>query len=633
MLSIDHLTLRRGPEPLFEDATLAVHAGWRVALTGANGAGKSSLFAMILGELGPDRGDFHLPAGWTIAHVAQETPAGERSALDYVLDGDGELRRLQAALAEAEQAHAGRHIGELHARLDGIDAYTAESRAARLLHGLGFRPGEEGRALRSFSGGWRMRLNLAQALMCRSDLLLLDEPTNHLDLDAVIWLEQWLAAYRGTLLLISHDREFLDRIVTHVAHIEQRRLTLYTGNYSAFEQARAEALAQQQSRYERQQRESAHMQSFVDRFRYKATKARQAQSRLKTLERMVRITPAHAESPFHFDFLAPERLPTPLLRLQAASAGYGEAPVITGVELTLRPGDQLGLLGPNGAGKSTLIRLLAGELAPLAGRRESAADLRLGYFAQHQLEQLDPQASPASHLRRLDPSASEQSLRDFLGGFGFHGDQALAPVAPFSGGEKARLVLAQLVYQRPNLLLLDEPTNHLDLEMRHALAVALQGFAGALVVVSHDRYLLKSTCDRLMLVADGQAREFDGDLDDYRAWFAERTRAADAKPASSDTPPATDRKARRREEAEQRRRLKPLRDAARDLERRHAALEEEKAGIEAELAEPSIYEATHKQRLQALLARQGRLAGELEAIEQDWLELTERLEAEERTSA
>ncbi|WP_018954298.1 ATP-binding cassette domain-containing protein [Thioalkalivibrio sulfidiphilus] len=629
MLKFTDLTLRRGPRILFQGADLSLHAGWRVGLTGANGTGKSSLFALIRGELHADTGSCSLPPDWVIASVAQETPAVSRSALDYALDGDTELRVLQAELAEAEAAGDGTRMGTLHARLDAIDAWWAESRAGRLLHGLGFSDADLSRPVSDFSGGWRMRLNLARALMCRSDLLLLDEPTNHLDLDAVLWLEQWLAGYPGTLILISHDRAFLDAVVDHVLHIEREALTLYTGNYSDFEQRRAEALAQQQALYERQQREIAHMEAFITRFKAKASKARQAQSRVKALERMARLAPAHVDSPFHFSFPPPARLPNPLLQLDRLAAGYGERVVLDGVRLALRPGDRVGLLGPNGAGKSTLIRVLAGSQAPLSGVREPAPDLAVGYFAQHQLEQLDPQATPLLHLQRLDPKAREQSLRDFLGGFGFVGDAALAPVAPFSGGEKARLVLAMLVYQRPNLLLLDEPTNHLDLEMRLALEIALQDYEGALVVVSHDRHLLESVCDDLWLVANGRAVPFDGDLEDYRQWLARQDR--ESPPASAAEPSgggnsAQDRRALRREAAEERQRLKPLRDACARLEKRHGELEAEKGRIETRLAEPDIYDEANKAELQKLLARQGEVTRALETVEAEWMEALMKLE-------
>ncbi|MDD3518760.1 MAG: ATP-binding cassette domain-containing protein [Chromatiales bacterium] len=633
MLNLTDLSLRRGPQALLEHVDLAVHAGWRVGLTGANGTGKSSLFALLRGELHADTGQAELPVGWVIAHVAQETPAVETAAIDYVMAGDEELARLNAELAAAGQTGDGTRLAALHARLEAIDAYTAPSRAARLMAGLGFAPGQESQPVARFSGGWRMRLNLARALMCRSDLLLLDEPTNHLDLDAVLWLEEWLLGYPGTLLLISHDRDFLDRVVTHVAHIENRVLTLYTGNYSAFEQRRAERLAQQEAAHARQAREVAHLQSYIERFRAKATKARQAQSRIKALERMELITRAHVDSPFHFEFAKPERLPHPLLRIRQAAVGYGETPVVRDVNLSLAPGDRLGLLGPNGAGKSTLIRLLAGELLPQGGEYRPAEGLRIGYFAQHQLEQLDMAASPYLHLHRLDPRATEQRLRDFIGGFGFNGDRALEPVGPFSGGEKARLVLALLVYQRPNLLLLDEPTNHLDLDMRDALTLALQDFEGAMVLVSHDRHLLRTVCDRFLLVSDGRAEDFDGDLDDYRQWLASRRNVAAAAAGSAGDNSAAARKDKRREAAEQRNRLKPLRDTVTRLERELDRLHRDQAGLEAEMADSALYEAAARERLAQLLKRQTELKRALDQTETAWIEACEALEAAEAEAA
>jgi len=522
MLQLRNVELRRGTRRLLEDADLTVYPGQKLGLVGANGCGKSSLFALIMGELHPDAGEVLVPAGWEIAHVAQQTPSGDQPAIELVMDGDRELRQVQHDLAVAEAAGDGLRQGELHARLEAIGGYTAESRAARLLHGLGFSPGEERRPVDSWSGGWRMRLGLARTLMCRSDLLLLDEPTNHLDLDAVIWLESWLRAYPGTLILISHDRDFLDAIVRQVAHIEQGRLNYYTGNYTAFEALRAERLSQRQAAFVRQQQEIARIQGFVERFRAKATKARQAQSRLKALERMEHIAPAHVDSPFHFAFRAPPSLPRPLLTLEGGRAGYGERLVLDRIKLDLVPGDRVGLLGPNGAGKSTLIKVLAGRLPLLAGEQRQAQGLRIGYFAQHQMDQLRPDESPLKHLQRLAPEATEQVLRDYLGGFDFAGDKALEPVAPFSGGEKARLALALVIWGRPNLLLLDEPTNHLDLEMREALSEALQDYEGALVVVSHDRHLLRVTVDQLLLVDGGREAPFDGDLDDYPAWLLRR---------------------------------------------------------------------------------------------------------------
>ncbi len=625
-MQFSDLSLRRGPRLLLSGASLTVYPGQKVGLVGANGSGKSSLFALLLGDLHADAGDCTLPAGWEIAHVAQHTPGGGQPAIEFVLDGDRELRRIQADLAAADAAGDGLRHGELAGRLESVGGYEAESRAARLLHGLGFAPGEERRAVDSYSGGWRMRLALARTLMCRSDLLLLDEPTNHLDLDAVIWLEGWLKAYRGTLILISHDRDFLDAVVGHTLHLDQGRLTLYAGNYSAFERQRAERLAQQQSAYERQQREVAHIQSFVDRFRAKATKARQAQSRLKALERMELIAPAHVDSPFRFGFEAPARLPHPLLRLDGVTVGYGERPILQGVRLTLAPGDRIGLLGRNGAGKSTLVKVLAGALVPGAGRLEPAQDLEIGYFAQHQLEQLRLDESPLRHLQRLDPKASEQALRDYLGGFGFAGERALGPVAPFSGGEKARLVLALLIRRRPNLLLLDEPTNHLDLEMRHALSEALQEYEGALVLVSHDRHLLRVTADTLLLVDGGAVAPFPGDLDDYPAWLAARDPDREGARPTPEAREASDRRDQRRQSAEVRRTLQPLRTRLQTLERRLETLGTRRAELAAALADPALYDPAAKPRLLALMDEDQRVGAELETVETEWLEVGEELE-------
>ena len=628
MLQFDNLTLRRGTRLLIDNATLQIHPGWKVGVTGANGTGKSSLFALIRDELHADGGACRYPADWVIAHVAQETPAESRAAIEYVLDGDEGLRAVEVALAEAETRHDGEQIGTLHAHYEVIGGYTARSRAAQLLYGLGFSSADEDRPVGDYSGGWRMRLNLARALMCRSDLLLLDEPTNHLDLDAVIWLENWLRAYAGTLLLISHDRDFLDSVASHIAHIERQRLTLYNGNYSAFEHRRAAYLAGQQAQFEKQQREIAHMHSFVERFRAKATKARQAQSRLKALQRMELIAPAHVDSPFHFSLRPPEKLPDPLLRLREVAAGYGEATVIGGVELSLSPGERIGLLGPNGAGKSTLIKLLAGELTPQRGRCEPAQDLRVGYFAQHQIEQLDAQASPLQHLLRLDPKAREQGLRDYLGGFGFPADQALAPTGPFSGGEKSRLVLALLVYQRPNLLLLDEPTNHLDLEMRQALATALQDFAGAMVLVSHDRHLLRVTSDRLVLVYAGRVEEFPGDLEVYPQWLAARNRQDRSASGNAEGPgSAAQRKEKKRQEADQRRQLQPLHEKISKAEAALAGVHARQHELEQRLAGPEIYLPVNKAELNDLLREKAELNRRSEVLEGEWLVACEQLES------
>lgn len=634
MLTLEHLSLQRGTSQLLIDASLTIHAGQRVALVGANGTGKSSLFALIRGELQPDKGDLFLPGGIRIAHMAQETPSSPRSALDYVIDGDRELRAVQQALSAAEAADDPK-MAQLHQRLDDLHGYTAESRAAQLLHGLGFTQAELERPVSSFSGGWRIRLNLAQALMCPSDLMLLDEPTNHLDLDAIVWLEGWLRQYPGTLLLISHDRDFIDRVVDHVVHLDQQKLTLYRGNYSAFERLRAERLSQQQAQYTKQQQRVAEIENFVRRFRAKATKAKQAQSRLKELERMELIAPAHVDSPFSFTIPESDKISDPLLVLKQADLGYqADQPILRQVSINLHPGSRLGLLGPNGAGKSTLIKALAQGSTQLSGQRTQGEHLAIGYFAQHQLDALDLEASPLLHLQRLSPQEPEQSLRNYLGSFGFHGDEALSPVKRFSGGEKARLALAIIAWQKPNLLLLDEPTNHLDLEMRQALTMALQGFSGAVLVVSHDRHLLKSTVDEFLLVADGQVAPFDGDLTDYERWMSEQRRQTiqeaqvEQKPKSGES--AEDRKNRRRAAAEARQQLSPLKKKQRDLEARVDQLQTQLKAVETELADPDLYDATNKPRLTELLRKQTELAQALAKSEEQWLLLTEEIETLEQ---
>ena len=637
MLQFKNLSLRRGAKLLFEQANFQVHPGQKVGITGANGTGKSSLFALILNQLHADLGDCLYPKNWVIAHVAQETPADERTALEYVLDGDAELRKVEADLALAESKNDGIELASLHSHYDNIGGYTARSRAGQLLYGLGFKAGDENRAVKEYSGGWRMRLNLAKALMCRSDLLLLDEPTNHLDLDAVIWLENWLTAYTGTLLLISHDRDFLNNVTSHIAHIEHQQATLYTGNYSAFERIRAERLANQQANYERQQREIKHIQSYVDRFRAQATKARQAQSRLKALERMEEIAPAHVDSPFHFSLLEPEKRPNTLMRLEDVSVGYGSTHIIDHVDLIITPGDRIGLLGPNGAGKSTLIKLLAGSSLDKSicihhGVREVGKETRIGYFAQHQLEQLHPEHSPVEHLQQLDPKAREADLRNHLGGFGFSNDMALSPVGPFSGGEKSRLVLAILVYQRPNLLLLDEPTNHLDLEMRQALATALQDFTGAMVIVSHDRHLLRVTCDQLLMVHDKRVDEFSLSIDDYPKWLSDHNKTisqsqsdnVETQPSASNN--AAAKKDKKRQEAEQRKLLQPLSKRVKQAETNLDKLHAEQAKLEQALADPDIYADSNKQKLQDCLLKKADIDKQCEAVENEWMEASEALE-------
>ena len=632
MLSFSSLALRRGTRLLISDATFTIYRGEKVGIVGANGTGKSTLLALVLGEIQPDAGSFELPSNIVVAHVAQELHATDRAAIEFVMDGDEELRATEKAIAEAEARDAGVVLGELHAKYAALGGYDARSRAGRLMHGLGFSAEDEDRPVKAFSGGWRVRLNVAQALMCRSDLLLLDEPTNHLDLDAVLWLEEWLRNYPGTLMMIAHDREFLDRTVNRVIHLEHGKALTYTGNYSAFEEQRAAQLAQHQAMYERQQREVRHMMDFVERFRAKASKARQAQSRIKALERMQRIAPAHVDSQFEFTFLPPQKLPRPLLAIEKQSAGYGERVILDAVSMTIAPGSRIALLGRNGAGKSTLMKMLAGELQALNGKRTEARDLRIGYFAQHQLEQLDVHDTPLNHLRRnggeAAARATEQELRTFLGSFGFSGDRVFEPIGPFSGGEKARLVLALVSYLRPNLLLLDEPTNHLDLEMRQALAVALQDFEAAVVLVSHDRHLLRAVADDLVLVDKGRAVSFDGDLDDYAKWFTTREAASDAQvEEDSAATSAEARKQRKRDEAEKRARLSPLRAEIAKLEKQMARVQSELSRIEVELASPTLYEHASKARLQSVLLEQARMKQELETVETSWLEASEKLEA------
>ena len=653
MIRIKQLSLLRGSKPLLERADLTLNPGDRVGLIGANGSGKSSLFALLRGELHPDAGELELPPGWRIAHVAQETPALERSALDYAIDGDTTLRRLKADLARAEAAHDGHAIAELHAALQDAGAYTVRARAEQLLAGLGFSHAQMNEPVARFSGGWRMRLNLAQALICPSDLLLLDEPTNHLDLDAILWLEDWLRRYAGTLIVISHDRDFLDGVVNVIVHIDALKLRRYGGNYSQFEVQRAANLALSQAAYEKQARERAHLQSFIDRFKAKATKARQAQSRMKMLARMEELAPIHAAAPFSFEFREPDRAPNPLLTLEDVTAGYsvrhadaardagpedgaaamaGAAvkPVLSGIDLSLQAGQRIGLLGANGAGKSTLIKTLVGELPPLSGRVTHNKGLVIGYFAQHQLERLRHDQSALWHLQRLAPAEREQDLRDFLGGFNFPGDMATTPIAPFSGGEKARLALALIVWQRPNLLLLDEPTNHLDLDTREALTVALAQFEGTLVLVSHDRHLLRATTDEFLIVADGGVRPFDGDLDDYREWLF-RTRLARPEPATPAAERTTDRREQRRQQAEARQRLsaqrKPIEARIKRLEDLMTRAGKRKAELDAMLADPALYAEDDKDRLKALLFEQAALVKELEQLEAEWLTEHESLDA------
>jgi ATP-binding cassette subfamily F protein 3 len=628
VLSARDLTLRRGPQPLIEQANFTVFRGNKAGITGANGSGKSSLFAAILGELAADRGDIDRPANLKIAHVEQEVAASARAAIEFVLDGDTELRSVLAVIEEAERRDAAMALAEGYASLQAIDGYRARARAAAIMHGLGFKTADHERKVTEFSGGWRVRLAMARALCSRADLLLLDEPTNHLDLDAIVWLEDWLTAYQGTLLTISHDREFLDAIIDRVLHIENRAIHAYSGNYSQFEQKRAEELALEQTLQARQTRRIAQITSFVNRFRASATKSRQAQSRIKMLERMERIVPAHVDSPFEFEFAAPLKTPRPLLTVEDAVCGYAETPILGGINISIAPLDRIALLGPNGAGKSTLTKMLAGETAPLGGRRIPAADLSVGYFAQQQLEQLRPDCDAFWHLRNLGgpdfAKGEEQRVRDHLGRFGFEGDRAFETVGRFSGGEKARLTLALLVARRPNLLLLDEPTNHLDIDMRHALTVALQSFEGGMVIVSHDRHLIKTVADSLWLVADGKLEAFDGDLDDYQQWLRSRGKTASAA-AREDVPKRAPRVAAPQtapnSDSKSRRRLSELRREIQQIETRIAEISEKRTLIEAELCKDPMHGG--------LQAQHAELTRDEAAMETRWMEVGTAIETAE----
>ena len=622
MIQLSQITFMRGSKVLLDEASAQVFPGHKVALIGSNGCGKSSLFALLRGELTLDAGDASVPGDWRIVSVAQETPAVSRSAIEYVIDGDKVLRNLQQQLAQAEEAGDGEAIAKYHDLLAQAGAYDVEARAATILDGLGFSTAQLSAPVTDFSGGWRMRLNLAQALLCPSDLLLLDEPTNHLDLDAVIWLERWLQRYQGTLLLISHDKAFIDNCVAQIISVEYQKLVTYTGNYSSYETQRAERIRLQDIEYRKQQDKIAHLESFINRFKAKASKAKQAQSRIKQLERMETLLPAHHASQFSFEFKTPTALPNPLVQMEQITLGYDDHIVLQQVKLNLVPGSRIGLLGRNGQGKSTLIKLLAQVHEPKTGVFTTAKGLNVGYFAQHQLETLDPAASALLHLQRLDKIATEQQLRDYLGGFGFHGDEATAPVAPMSGGEKARLVLALIVYQKPNLLLLDEPTNHLDLEMRHALNLALQGFEGAMVLVSHDRFLLSAVCEDFYLVDRGEVAPFDGDLDDYRDWILAQQQ--EDKPVSEK--PKVDRKAEKRREAEFRQATAPLRKQIQQAEQQMEKLNKSLADVESSLSDTALYEADQKPQLMKLLDEQTSIKNKLDDAEALWLEAQEALE-------
>ncbi|WP_180103939.1 ATP-binding cassette domain-containing protein [Acinetobacter sp. YH12134] len=641
MIQFDQVSLRRGGRVLFQKASMQIHPGWKVGLTGVNGAGKSTLFAALLGELGADEGSLTRPSGWTVAHMAQEVKALDMPALDFVLSGDEEYWQIQKQLAQPEQL-SDSELAQLHGRFDEIHGYSAPSKAAQLMAGLGFMEHQLRLDVSSFSGGWRMRLNLARTLMSRSDLLLLDEPTNHLDLDAILWLEDWLNAYEGTLILISHDRDFLDAVTDHILHIENQELTLYTGNYSTFEVTRSERLAQQQQAFEKQVEARAHLQKFIDRFKAKATKARQAQSRIKQLEKMQLLAPAHVDTPFTFSFREPTKMSSPLLTLDQAEIGYPGKSIASKISLQITPSSRIGLLGMNGAGKSTLIKSLVGDLALLNGQRKASELLNIGYFAQHQMDALDAQASPMLQLSRLaDKQISEATLRSFLGSFGFSGERMDTPCESFSGGERARLALALIVWQRPNVLILDEPTNHLDLDMRHALSMALQDFEGAVVLVSHERQLIASVCDDLLLVHAGRCTEFSGDLQDYAKWLREarqqqinaQTALAQASASTNKTaaPAKVDKEAQRKLAAQRREETRPLRKKIEQCESQIEKIQPRLASIEEQLADSSLYEASRKEDLLKLMNEQTSLKTTLEQAEETMLELMMELETLEQS--
>lgn len=640
MIYINNLEVMRGTTTLLEEASATIYPNKRVGIIGRNGCGKSTLFALIKGEIPPENGEITIPKGWVISSVAQETPGLDESAIDYVIDGDKHFRELEAELAKADAVGDGMKSAKIHSELEVAGAYTIKSRAGALLTGLGFQTSDFDKPTKDFSGGWRMRLNLAQALICPSDLLLLDEPTNHLDLDTVMWLEDWLKAYQGTLLIISHDRDFLDNICTHIIHMENKKLNSYTGNFSSFEIERAQKLALQKAMYEKQQTKLAHMQAFVDRFRYKATKAKQAQSRIKAMEKMERIVQAQVDSPFSFEFFDSEELPQTLVRMEQLNAGYGSTVILNDIKLNLVPGSRIGLLGRNGAGKSTFIKTIAGEIPPINGTISLAKGIKVGYFAQHQLEYLDPLGTPLSHITRLSPNTKELELRSFLGGFGFSGDKALDNVNHFSGGEKARLVLALIVWQKPNLLLLDEPTNHLDLQMREALIIALSDFKGALIVVSHDRHLLRTTTNEFYMVSEGKVFAFDGDLDDYHNYLIELDKKHQEEEklkqglqdnsSNKSTTSSVKSKEQKRAEAAFRQSLRPLKQAIEKLEKELSLLNDKKTELETIMADASIYDASRKDELQKTLLAQRENEQRLEEVELMWLEKSEELQQKEQ---
>jgi ATP-binding cassette subfamily F protein 3 len=633
MITLSNIQLRRGQKVLLDDAELVVHPGQHIGIIGANGSGKSTLFKLLMGQVTPDAGDLFIPSNWRVAHMAQELANSENSALDFVLDGDPAIRAIERAIEQALADGDNDRLALEYEKMDAANGFDAHYRAEQLLHGLGFAQSEVNRPVNSFSGGWRIRLNLAQALMSPSDLMLLDEPTNHLDLDATLWLEQWLKSYAGTLLIISHDRDFIDNVVERIVHIDQQKANAYKGNYSMFERVRSERLALQQASFEKQQKRRKEVEDFITRFKAKASKAKQAQSRVKELARMEEIAPAHIDSPFYFSFPTPKKAFSALVNISQADLGYDKKTILNQVNFDLHPGTRIGLLGPNGAGKSTLINSLTGDLGLLSGNRVYGENVKIGYFAQHQLEVLDLQASAFLHIQRISPKSTDQEIRNYLGSFDFHGDKALEPIKDFSGGEKARVALALIVWQKPNLLLLDEPTNHLDLEMRQALTMALQGYEGALVVISHDRHLLRNTVDQFYLVANGEVQEFDGDLQDYQVWLKNYNRTPDAQVKNSvpdnsvEKLSGAEKKAQRQQSAEARKKIAPLNKKSQQLEKEIEKNEKQLADVEHELADTDLYTDAKKEALKMLLDRQAKTKKAIADKEAEWLEIQAQIEA------
>ena len=633
MITLSNIQLRRGQKVLLDDAELVVHPGQHIGIIGANGSGKSTLFKLLMGQVTPDAGDLFIPSNWRVAHMAQELANSENSALDFVLDGEPAIRAIERAIEQALADGDNDRLALEYEKMDAANGFDAHYRAEQLLHGLGFAQSEVNRPVNSFSGGWRIRLNLAQALMSPSDLMLLDEPTNHLDLDATLWLEQWLKSYAGTLLIISHDRDFIDNVVERIVHIDQQKANAYKGNYSMFERVRSERLALQQASFEKQQKRRKEVEDFITRFKAKASKAKQAQSRVKELARMEEIAPAHIDSPFYFSFPTPKKAFSALVNISQADLGYDKKTILNQVNFDLHPGTRIGLLGPNGAGKSTLINSLTGDLGLLSGNRVYGENVKIGYFAQHQLEVLDLQASAFLHIQRISPKSTDQEIRNYLGSFDFHGDKALEPIKDFSGGEKARVALALIVWQKPNLLLLDEPTNHLDLEMRQALTMALQGYEGALVVISHDRHLLRNTVDQFYLVANGEVEEFDGDLQDYQVWLKNYNRVPDAQVKNSvpdnsvEKLSGAEKKAQRQQSAEARKKIAPLNKKSQQLENEIEKNEKLLADVEHELADTDLYTDAKKEALKMLLDRQAKTKKAIAEKEAEWLEIQTQIEA------